>query len=356
MCTKISDNIITFNVCGVPVKLSTETLAKHPDSLLTTMVHNKVQPAEGWFVECCPKLFGHVLRFLVHDIKVDPVVVAGKLGISEGAVRKVIDGFKLKGIYVSATKDTDQEVHEAKKVIDELYKDIWGHASHGEIEKLRSLRDQGYDLDVKRYQDCGDWGSTPLMFAAQNGQLDCVEFLIESGVDVKAKNKIGMEVLHFAIERNMPNMIEYLFEKGANINAIDDSGNTPLLRAIARDHVGSFIIKLLLQLGADPNMKNNKGENALGCAIDRCEPYFIKELVTEKTNLDEKIASGQIPLHLAVRSELCEACDTVECLLKLGASPYVPDDDGNIPLMVAIKMNHQVMAKILCKHMYKREK
>ena len=119
MCSKLADNIVTFNVSGVPIKITTEKLASQPESWLTIMVHNKVQPAGGWFVECCPKIFGYILRFLVYDIKIDASMVAGKIGATEPQVRKIIDGFALKGVYVtdmgSKSEGKEEEVTDGKK-------------------------------------------------------------------------------------------------------------------------------------------------------------------------------------------------------------------------------------------------
>src|SRR5947209_2063618 len=128
MCNPVANNIITFNVSGVPIKISIEKLAKHPESLLTTMVDNKVQPAEGFFVECCPKIFGCILRFIIHEVQVDPVALSGKLFISEEQVRKVIDEFKFKGIY------TCEKVDKSKEEAEKLYKRIWWIAQYGQIE------------------------------------------------------------------------------------------------------------------------------------------------------------------------------------------------------------------------------
>ena len=353
MCDRFSDNIITFNVSGVPIKISTEILAKHPESLLTTMVYGNIQPSEGWFVECCPKIFSYLLRFLIHDIKVHPWIVSKELGTTETEVRKVIDRFKFKEIYVTDTKveQFEAEMHQSeekavdslKAITDELYKDIWLSAQRGEIKKLRLLRDQGYNLDIK----CINWGSTPLMYATKGGHLDCVMLLIKHGVDVRAKNRTDREVLHFAIENNRPDLINFLIEKGANINAIEKTyGYTPLFRAVSLRKEGP-IINLLLQLGADPNVKDNKGKTLLHCASNYCTMNIMRHLATKCSNLNDTTLSGQTILHVVAELGFLSE---VKFLLELGADPTVKDIRGDTPLMVAKKYEHYGIVNMLRKH------
>jgi BTB/POZ domain len=106
MCTKFPDNIVTFNVSGMLVDISAEKLSAHPGSLLTEMVNNSIQPVDGFFIECCPKIFKYILRFILYDIRVNPSFIAKDFGSNE--VRKVIDRFKFKNIYVVNPKSVEQ--------------------------------------------------------------------------------------------------------------------------------------------------------------------------------------------------------------------------------------------------------
>jgi hypothetical protein len=240
MCNPVANNIITFNVSGVPIKISTEKLAKHPESLLTSMVHNKVQPAEGFFVECCPKIFGCILRFIIHEVQVDPVALSVKLSMSETQVRKVIDGFKFKGIY---STDTCLKVDKSKEEAQELYKSIWTIAENGDLEKLRLFAVHGFDLDVKSFLN----GETPLMCATRSSQLNCVNFLVEHGVNVNTSDNDGLTPLHWAIcnvsrdgicrDDMICDIIKVLIKHGVNVNTQSKLGNTPLHKAIEFNRV-----------------------------------------------------------------------------------------------------------------------
>ena len=73
------------------------------------------------------------------------------------------------------------------------------------------------------------------MFAAERGQADAVELLLEHGVDVELKSESyrseqhGWTALHFAAYRCAPRCIEHLISAGANINATNENQRTPLL-------------------------------------------------------------------------------------------------------------------------------
>lgn len=108
MCSKQSDNIITFNVSGTKFQITISNLAKHPESWLTAMVNESVQPSDGFFVECCPVIFEYILGFILDDTKIDPELVAKNIGITESTVRTIIDQFKLKSVYTKNNIKIDQ--------------------------------------------------------------------------------------------------------------------------------------------------------------------------------------------------------------------------------------------------------
>ena len=144
-----------------------------PNLLLVEMVNKTVQPQDGFFVECCPMIFGYILRFVLNGMPINPVFVANNLGVSENHIRKVVDEFKFKDIYLNDSKEVKEETKKESKV--ELPdQDIWKVATDGNLEKLKVWLKSGINPDVK----CHNWESTPLMYAAQNGRLECIQELL----------------------------------------------------------------------------------------------------------------------------------------------------------------------------------
>ena len=74
-----------------------------------------------------------------------------------------------------------------------------------------------------------------------------------------AKNRgTGDTLLHVAVGQQLPDLIRYLVDRGLDINARGDLHETPLILANWLGH--DKIVKLLLELGADPNLKDRSGK------------------------------------------------------------------------------------------------
>jgi len=81
--------------------------------------------------------------------------------------------------------------------------------------------------------------------------------------------------LHYAAEGyNHPEVVELLLEHGANPNVRDYDGYTPLHYAVEGCHVD--VARVLLDHGADPTIRNNNGMTPLDYGRN-CEE-IIEEL------------------------------------------------------------------------------
>lgn len=102
---------------------------------------------------------------------------------------------------------------------------------------------------------------SPLMLAALHGLLPECEKLIALGADV---NKPGWAPLHYAATRGHVAVMMLLLDEHAYIDAASPNGTTPLMMAA---HYGTpSAVKLLLEAGADPMLKNQLGLTAMDFA------------------------------------------------------------------------------------------
>jgi len=105
---------------------------------------------------------------------------------------------------------------------------------------------------------------SPLMMAALKGRLALAHRLIERGAEV---NKPGWAPLHYAAtdaSAQAPAMVRLLLEHHAYIDTESPNGTTPLMMAA---HYGSaLVVKILLDEGADPTIKNQQGLTAIDFA------------------------------------------------------------------------------------------
>lgn len=112
------------------------------------------------------------------------------------------------------------------------------------------------NAEVRSAQD-----ESPLMLAALHGLLAECQGLIERGADV---NKPGWAPLHYAATNGHLAVMQLLIDENAYLDAESPNGSTPLMMAA---HYGTpSAVKLLLESGADPTLKNNLGLSAIDFA------------------------------------------------------------------------------------------
>lgn len=138
--------------------------------------------------------------------------------------------------------------------------------------------------------------------AAANGDLDKVQWLIEQGISVNARDNtyIDSSVLHYAAQYGQLKMVELLLAQGAMLDIKNNSGHTPLTAAIAGGH--SDITQFLLNKGADPNIISFFG-NHLHLAASKGLSTIIQQLLKYKVDPNWQAKIGKkTPLHVAVYS------------------------------------------------------
>ncbi len=109
-------------------------------------------------------------------------------------------------------------------------------AESGDAAVMRALLDAGADPSLTSKEK-----TTPLMLAAglgwtagqsvttESGAFEAVKLAIESGNDVNAVSQYGDTALHGASRAGMSSVIQYLVDHGARVDARNGWGETPLL-------------------------------------------------------------------------------------------------------------------------------
>ncbi|MCJ1286603.1 hypothetical protein MMC26_005949 [Xylographa opegraphella] len=142
-------------------------------------------------------------------------------------------------------------------------------------------------------------GWTALHQAAHNlGREKAARLLLEHGAAVNAICDFGQSPLHIATEQRNVAMIRLLVsEYEANLELQDSISRTPLHLAIEDTRLGrSEIVKLLLELGADINAKNDKDQDALAAARHLQAPGIVRILKQWKVGLGKIVTDESIPI------------------------------------------------------------
>ena len=156
------------------------------------------------------------------------------------------------------------------------------------------------------------WGSdgldfdtdvTPLMRAADKGDLDAVRRLLAEGAEVNARDWMGRTaLLHACVHGGAnPLVIAALLAAGADANA-QDKGGTTALKVVAMGEPGpnrTSALRELLAAGADAKGKDRNGGTALMSAAAGGDVETVRLLLEAGADVTAQAQNGQTALSLA---------------------------------------------------------
>jgi ankyrin repeat protein len=179
-------------------------------------------------------------------------------------------------------------------------------------------------------------GMTPLMFAAREGCLACIDPLLQAGADINATTPKGITALLGSIINGYYDVAWKLVEAGADVNLRDDTGRSPLYAAVdfnimpesnrpspdvyVNEHTAFELIQLLIDKGADVNAQ-----------LSAQAPYRLKL----DRGTDSMLVAGTTPFLRAAKSA---DLDVMKLLLEHGADPHLATSQGVDPLMTAANL------------------
>ena len=184
-------------------------------------------------------------------------------------------------------------------------------ASANDMATVRLLLEKGADVNVKDPN-----GSTPLIYAAANGNTRLIEVLLAKGAGVHAVTNaaIGGQVKHGAIAMGSltpllaaatygsPEILKQLLDAGAGIDDRDVRGMTPLMLAVTSDSADPRSVRLLLDRGANPKIQDRYGLTAADWAKKMANPAILRELGIARLN-SAAAAQVTIPVSLFGRRD-----------------------------------------------------
>ncbi|KAF5281785.1 hypothetical protein FQR65_LT14532 [Abscondita terminalis] len=242
-------------------------------------------------------------------------------------------------------------------------------ASFADFGIMSKLLDRGLDINLENKN-----GETPLIVAFRERRWMIAELLMSRGADVNTtENENERTCLHYVAGSVQDKLMVALLEKGCDVNAQQRDGSTALMEAIWQKKY--VMVKELLDHGADPNISNDDGRNALHYAsetnskiliavIDKIVDvnersgndqtalliavhggrYDLARIILEHGALDLPGEDGNTCLHYAAANGIIDLIELI--VYKLGNIDCV-NHDGNTPLMLAYKHNQDEAAHLL---------
>jgi len=193
-------------------------------------------------------------------------------------------------------------------------------------------------------------GSDEIEGSRHDDLLKTFKFLLGlDDIKVDTVNKYGLTFLNIVTRVRDPMFLAILLNKNLItreiINTLDDSDQTELHRACFDGNAPIAIIELLLNAGANPNLKTmNRGYTPLHMAIrsynDVPRLLNILGVFFERGDVDPNVQdnNGRTLLHAAAYA----MCDNSICtmILENGATQNTRDNRGNNPLEAAQSVNN----------------
>lgn len=174
--------------------------------------------------------------------------------------------------------------------------------------------------------------SIRLMFTAtSNGFEEVVKFMLDKGAD--CNSRLTNELQRWKVVRNRFMHTTFYRTKNA----------TPLLIAADKGH--EAVIKLLLEYGADPSLKDDNGDFSLRAALKNRHHNVVKILMEKGLKLDSADEAEHFLRQAAEHGNL----SIIEKLLGEGVDVNTTSDQKGPPLGWAASRNHEAVVRTLLK-------
>ena len=184
-----------------------------------------------------------------------------------------------------------------------------------------------------------DGDRSAIVIAAAGGHLSIVDRLFASVP--QQQRELALIAAAAAGQRVV---VDHLLDRKVSINAADQYGLTPL---ILSGYAGrTEIVKLLLDRGANPDLRNEDNEAVLhACAAHANADAIVPLLLAKRAQVALVDKRGRIPLNVHAQEGRVAA---VKALLDAGSNIDHADTDQQTPLMSASFNGHAlVVAELL---------
>ncbi|KAG5896169.1 hypothetical protein JTB14_016944 [Gonioctena quinquepunctata] len=162
---------------------------------------------------------------------------------------------------------------------------------------MKLLLEYGAAVDVQ----CGRERMTPLHYAAEDGDLECVKILINAGAVISSRNHKRQTPLHLAALAQCTETIAFLLRKGADVDAADADGRTPLHCSIVKASRSCECVRVLLCASPNVNKPDVYGYTPLHLAALNEYSHCVMLLINNGGDVTARTNGGVSVLTFIIR-------------------------------------------------------
>jgi ankyrin repeat protein len=257
--------------------------------------------------------------------------------------------------------------------------------AHGAtVDARSSVRDYQRRITAEgRPKSLDSGGFTPLLYAARENCIACVDVLLAHHADIDLPDPDGVSPLHLAIMNANWDLARRLIEAGADVDQWDIYGEAPLFTAVGQrsrydggrasidplnETDGLTIVRLLLERGANPNMQlffrpanvrgstNTRGATPLIRAANNNDLEVVRLLLAHGADATVYMADRQTPIHaaLAGRAGEKDALELIRVLHDAGTDVnvvalvhHIEEVRGGSALHYAVRKRYKEVVRLL---------
>ena len=228
----------------------------------------------------------------------------------------------------------------------EMSSTLFAAADRNCIDLATTLLDQGVSVDAR-----DRLGARPLSRAARSGHLEMVDLLLQRGAPINARDLAGATALYVAAERGQNAVVQRLIDRGADADLRGRSGTSPLAAAAFAGR--NQVVKMLLAHGADGRAADDTGKPPIVYAAASGSLDIVRQLLALNIDVNARYANDLTLLMWASGPDESvaepQALEVVAYLVDAGAHIDDRDDRGRTALMTAAEGNHAEIAQLLLK-------
>jgi ankyrin repeat protein len=255
------------------------------------------------------------------------------------------------------------------------------------VDARSAVRDYQRHIQAEgRPKSLDSGGFTPLLYAARENCIECVDVLLANGADIDLPDPDGVSPVHVAVMNANWDLAKRLIEAGADVDQWDIYGEAPLYTAVGsytrkdggrasidppNQTNGLTIVKMLLERGANPNMQlffrpanvrgatNTRGSTPLIRAANNGDLEMVKLLLANGADATVYMADRQTPIHavLAGRAPEKQALELIAVLHEAGTDVnsvalvvHMEEVRGGSALHYAVRKRYKEVIRLLASY------